>query len=154
MGIKHEKDLKIYIAGSISREFRSSVNELTEGIRRRGFEVYAPLEHTIENAWDWPNNEWALQVFRMDVEAINKCDIVVVLSWGRHTTTAGTSWEQGYAYGIGKKILFVEMNDEEQSLMCANGRYATVRGVDAAINYPFYNMQTQASQLRTNTPQT
>lgn len=152
--MKLEKDLKIYIAGSVAPEYRSAVNEITEGIRRRGFEVYAPLEHTIENAWSWPNDEWGLQVFRMDVEAINACDIVVVLSWGRRMTTAGTSWEQGYAYGTGKKILLVEMNDEEQSLMCANGRYATVRGIDEAVNYPFYNMQTQASQFRTNTPQT
>lgn len=152
--MKLEKDLKIYIAGSVAPEYRSAVNEITEGIRRRGFEVYAPLEHTIENAWSWPNDEWGLQVFRMDVEAINACDIVVVLSWGRRMTTAGTSWEQGYSYGIGKKILLVEMNDEEQSLMCANGRYATVRGIDEAVRYPFHDMQTQASQFRTNTPQT
>lgn len=151
---KLEKDLKIYIAGSVAPEFRTSVNELTNRLRERGYDVYAPLEHTVENAWDWPNNEWGLQIFRMDVEAINHCDIMVVLSWGRRMTTAGTSWEQGYAYGIGKKILFVEMNNEEQSLMCANGRYATVKGIDNAVSYPFYDMQTQTSQFRTNTPQT
>lgn len=151
---KLKKDLKIYIAGSVAPEFRTSVNELTSRLRENGYDVYAPLEHTVENAWDWPNNEWGLQIFRMDVEAINQCDIMVVLSWGRRMTTAGTSWEQGYAYGIGKKILFVEMNNEEQSLMCANGRYATVKGIDNAVSYPFYDMQTQTSQFRTNTPQT
>lgn len=151
---KLKKDLKIYIAGSVAPEFRTSVNELTNRLRENGYDVYAPLEHTVENAWDWPNNEWGLQIFRMDVEAINQCDIMVVLSWGRRMTTAGTSWEQGYAYGIGKKILFVEMNNEEQSLMCANGRYATVKGIDNAVSYPFYDMQTQISQFRTNTPQT
>jgi nucleoside 2-deoxyribosyltransferase len=151
---KLKKDLKIYIAGSVAPEFRTSVNELTNRLRENGYDVYAPLEHTVENAWDWPNNEWGLQIFRMDVEAINQCDIMVVLSWGRRMTTAGTSWEQGYAYGIGKKILFVEMNNEEQSLMCANGRYATVKGIDNAVSYPFYDMQTQTSQFRTNTPQT
>lgn len=151
---KLKKDLKIYIAGSVAPEFRISVNELTNRLRENGYDVYAPLEHTVENAWDWPNDEWGLQIFRMDVEAINHCDIMVVLSWGRRMTTAGTSWEQGYAYGIGKKILFVEMNNEEQSLMCANGRYATVKGIDNAVSYPFYDMQTQTSQFRTNTPQT
>lgn len=151
---KLKKDLKIYIAGSVAPEFRTSVNELTNRLRENGYDVYAPLEHTVENAWDWPNDEWGLQIFRMDVEAINHCDIMVVLSWGRRMTTAGTSWEQGYAYGIGKKILFVEMNNEEQSLMCANGRYATVKGIDNAVSYPFYDMQTQTSQFRTNTPQT
>ena len=151
---KLKKDLKIYIAGSVAPEFRTSVNELTNRLRESGYDVYAPLEHTVENAWDWPNDEWGLQIFRMDVEAINRCDIMVVLSWGRRMTTAGTSWEQGYAYGIGKKILFVEMNNEEQSLMCANGRYATVKGIDNAVSYPFYDMQTQTSQFRTNTPQT
>ena len=151
---KLKKDLKIYIAGSVAPEFRTSVNELTRRLRENGYDVYAPLEHTVENAWDWPNDEWGLQIFRMDVEAINQCDIMVVLSWGRRMTTAGTSWEQGYAYGTGKKILFVEMNNEEQSLMCANGRYATVKGIDNAVSYPFYDMQTQTSQFRTNTPQT
>lgn len=151
---KLKKDLKIYIAGSVAPEFRTSVNELTHRLRENGYDVYAPLEHTVENAWDWPNDEWGLQIFRMDVEAINQCDIMVVLSWGRRMTTAGTSWEQGYAYGVGKKILFVEMNNEEQSLMCANGRYATVKGIENAVNYPFYDMQAQTSQFRTNTPQT
>lgn len=149
-----EKDLKIYIAGSVAPEYRSAVNEMANRLREIGYDVYAPLEHTVENAWDWPNDEWGLQVFRMDVEAINQCDIMVVLSWGRRQTTAGTSWEQGYAYGIGKKILFVEMNDEEQSLMCANGRYATVRGIDEAVKYPFYNMENQMAQYRTKTAQT
>lgn len=152
--MKREKDLKIYIAGSVAPEYRSAVNEMANRLREIGYDVYAPLEHSIENAWDWPNDEWGLQVFRMDVEAINASDIVVVLSWGRRMTTAGTSWEHGYAYGIGKKILLVEMNNEEQSLMCANGRYATVRGIDEAVMYPFHDMQTQASQFRTNTPQT
>lgn len=151
---KLEKDLKIYIAGSVAPEFRMSVNELTNRLRERGYDVYAPLEHTVENAWDWPNDEWGLQIFRMDVEAINQCDIMVVLSWGRRMTTAGTSWEQGYAYGTGKKILFVEMNNEEQSLMCANGRYASVKGIDNAVSYPFHDMFENDSQFRTNTPQT
>lgn len=151
---KLKKDLKIYIAGSVAPEFRASVNELTHRLRENGYDVYAPLEHTVENAWDWPNDEWSLQIFRMDVEAINQCDIMVVLSWGRRMTTAGTSWEQGYAYGAGKKILFVEMNNEEQSLMCANGRYATVKGIDNAVGYPFLDMYENNSQFRTNTPQT
>lgn len=152
--MKLANELKYYLAGSVAPEFRSDVLELTRRLKEKGYDVYAPLEHTIENAWDWPNDEWALQVFRNDVEAINQCDVVIVLSWGRRKTTAGTSWEQGYAYGTGKKILLVEMNDDEQSLMCANGRYATVKGIDAAVEYDFHDMFINRSQFRTNTPQT
>lgn len=149
-----EKNPKIYVAASVAPEYRSVVNELVRRLREKGWDVYAPLEHTVENAWDWPNDEWGLQVFRMDVDAINACDVVVVLSWGRRGTTAGTSWEHGYAYGVDKRILFVEMNNSEQSLMCANGRYATVRGIDEAVDYPFRDMWNGSSVFRTKTPQT
>ena len=146
--------LSIYIACSLSEGYRDSAIELAEKLRKYKYNVYLPLEHTIENAWDWPNNEWALQVFRNDMNAINDADVVVVLSWGRRDTTAGTAWEQGYAYGIGKKILFVEMNNEVQSLMCANGRYATVKGIEEAVNYPYGDMWRLQSQHRTRTEQT
>ena len=88
-------------------------------------------------------------VFRNDVNAIQSADFVLVLSWGRLDTSAGTTWEQGYAYGIGKKVILVEMNNDIQSLMVANGRFATIRGIDGITSYNFENPQ----PLRTNTEQ-
>lgn len=142
--------MNIYLAASLSHDKRQSMYDALEILRNKGFKVYAPIEHFIENAWDWPNDEWGLQVFRNDVEAIKNCDLVVSLTWGRLQTSAGTTWEQGFAYGIGKKVILVEMTDNVQSLMVANGRYATIKGLDELKLYDFNNLP----ESRTNTEQT
>lgn len=142
--------MNIYLAASLSHDKRQSMYDALEILRNKGFKVYAPIEHFIENAWDWPNDEWGLQVFRNDIEAIKNCDLVVSLTWGRLQTSAGTTWEQGFAYGIGKKVILVEMTDNVQSLMVANGRYATIKGLDELKLYDFDNLP----ELRTNTEQT
>jgi nucleoside 2-deoxyribosyltransferase len=123
--------------------------EAVEKLRALGHNVYAPIEHVVENAWDWPNTEWGLQVFRNDVNAIKDSDFVIVLTWGRLDTSSGTTWEQGFAYGVGKKVILVEMDDSVQSLMVANGRFATVKGIDGLCGYDFNDPK----PLRTETEQ-
>ena len=141
--------MKLYIAASLEEQKRPFMYDAVQRLRDLGHTVYAPIEHIIEHSWEWPNNEWGLQVFRNDVNAIKDCDYVIVLSWGRLDTSSGTTWEQGFAYGIGKKVILVEMNDSIQSLMVANGRYATVKGLEALYEYDFDNPK----PLRTNTEQ-
>lgn len=141
--------MKIYVAASLSEDKRPFMYDAVKILRERGFDVYAPIEHIVEHAWEWLNTEWGLQVFRNDVNAIQDADFVVVLSWGRLETSSGTTWEQGYAYGIGKKVILVEMNDCVQSLMVANGRFATVEGLAGLMSYSFLN----PLPLRTNTEQ-
>ena len=109
-------------------------------MREKGIETYLPLEHKIENAWDFPNFEWGKKVFDADIRAINQSDTVVVLSYGR-IASAGTSWEAGYAYGIGKRVILVEMPGVRlMSLMVANGRYATIKGLMELQDYDFIRM--------------
>lgn len=139
---------KIYVASPIDtlKTFdRVAVEEILE---MKGFEVYSPSQHHIPNAWDYPNTEWGLMVFQNDIEAIQNSDYVVMLSYGRDST-AGSNWEAGYAFGIGKKVIVIEMTDNPMSLMVANGRYATVKGVDGIKNYDWDKMP----KSRTNTEQ-
>lgn len=139
---------KIYVASPIDtlKTFdRLAVEEILE---MKGFEVYSPSQHHIPNAWDYPNTEWGLMVFQNDIEAIQNSDYVVMLSYGRDST-AGSNWEAGYAFGIGKKVIVIEMTDNPMSLMVANGRYATVKGVDGIKNYDWDKMP----KSRTNTEQ-
>ena len=117
-------------------------------LRNAGHEVYVPVENFIPNAWGYPNTEWGLMVFNSDVQAINKCDVLVLLSYGR-MGTACCNWEAGYAFGIGKKIIVVEMTDEVMSLMVANGRYATVKGLEGLAGYDWETMP----KSRTDTEQ-
>jgi len=136
--------MKIYLAAPLEPKIRRNdmTNVLQELRLQKKFDVYAPIEHIIPNAWDYPNNEWGLMVFAQDVNAIKDCDVMVALSYGRNNTSSGTNWEIGFAFGIGKKVIVVEMDndDYEMSLMVANGRYATVKGIEGLKNYDWEKM--------------
>ena len=138
--------MKIYLAGSFER--REEMARAKEILTSAGHDVYMPFDLKIPNAWDYPNAEWGLMVFTSDIEAIDWADYLVLLSYGR-MSTAGSSWEAGYAYAKGKKVIVVEMTDEIMSLMVANGRYATVKRLSGLENYDWENMP----KTRTTTEQ-
>lgn len=142
---------KVYLAapfGTPDSDKRKNAIIAANILRGKWFDVFCPWEYTIPHAWDYPNEEWGLMVFMNDVHAIDNSDIVVVLSYGREST-AGTNWEAGYAFGTGKTVIVVEMTEEIMSVMVANGRYATVRGLDGLRDYDFETMP----HLRTDTEQ-
>ena len=119
---------------------RENAIKAAEIMRAKGIETYLPLEHKIKDAWDLPNYQWGEEVFKADIRAINRADTVIVLSYGR-IASAGTSWEAGYAYGIGKRVIIVEMPGVNlMSLMIANGRYATIHGLEGLKDYDFVRM--------------
>lgn len=110
--------------------------EVLNKLRAEGHEVYAPIEHELENAWDMSNKEWGLKVFQSDIDAINNSEEVWVLNYGMYSDT-GTAWECGYAYGIGKTVrqLLLTFGSEEKvySLMMVNG----CDEYDGMFNYLF-----------------
>ena len=115
--------MKIYLASPFfSTEevviYRNVINDL----RNAGHKVYVPQEHTIENAWDLSNKDWAEQVYLNDIEAIRECEIVMILNFGMYSDS-GTAWEAGYAYAMGKKTIQVLCggNNATYSLMMMNG---------------------------------
>lgn len=108
--------MKIYLAGSCGTDRRTQMQKIATALRRLDYEVYCPFELKIENAWDMPQEEWAQKVFEADVAAIDACDLVVMISPGR-VSTAGTNWEQGYAYAKGKKVFVFQYTREPASLM-------------------------------------
>lgn len=128
---------KLYLAASLDNDKRENILKAKAILANKGFDVYVPMEHILEHSWNWPNAEWGLQIFRNDVEAIKASRIVVVLNYGRIETTSGTTFEQGLAYAYNKLVILVEMTDNVQSLMVANGRYATVRGLEGLESYDF-----------------
>lgn len=132
--------MKIYLASSLQKDRRDEMRSAKEILISKGHEVYNPVEHKVHNDWDYPNPEWGLMVFQSDLIAIKEADVVVVLSHGREESTAGVDWEAGFAFGIGKKVIIVEMTDKPMSLMVANGRYATVKGLSGLLKYDWENM--------------
>ena len=69
------------------------------------------------------NEDWAKQVFEMDIQAIDNCDEVVVLDFGLYSDS-GTAWECGYAFAKGKKITTVSLTNGDSSIMIINGSHS------------------------------
>lgn len=143
------RDEKIYLASSMSAEHRGDIQEAAKILRETFRDVYVPMEHTIQNAWDYPNNEWGLMVFEDDIAAIDRSDHVVFLNYGREKTTAGCAWEAGYAFAKGKKVIVVDVPKYPEkfitSLMIENGRYATLTTLEALKNYDWDKMPKERS---------
>ncbi len=126
------KRMKIYIAApvvgnsaDVQNQIYNVANLLTSWEdeehykHNRGYDIYLPSQLKVPNAWGMTMNEWGRCVFTLDVVELDRADWVVVCDFGRQNT-AGTSWEAGYAFGKGKKILLIKMPEvQEQSLMVA-----------------------------------
>ena len=112
----------IYIAGPFfTDEERAFLKIVIESVKETfpNEELFIPMEHFIPNGENLSNNEWAKAVFKMDVEALNKCDRVVAAYLGLRSDT-GTAWEIGYAYAKGipvDLILSLEALSGEVSIM-------------------------------------
>jgi nucleoside 2-deoxyribosyltransferase len=107
---------KIYLAGSCGSEDRTFMRSIAQMLRRHNFEVYCPFDLKIPNAWDMSQDLWAEKVFEEDIRAIHWCDIMISISKGREST-AGTNWEQGYAYALKKKVYVFQVTDKPTSIM-------------------------------------
>ena len=112
----------IYIAGPFfTDKERAFLKVVIESVKKffPNEELFIPMEHFIPNGENLSNNEWAEAVFKMDVEALNKCDRVVAAYLGLRSDT-GTAWEIGYAYAKGISvdlILSLEALGGEVSIM-------------------------------------
>ena len=112
----------IYIAGPFfTDKERTFLKVLIKSVKKMfpNEELFIPMEHFIPNGENLSNNEWAEAVFKMDVEALNKCDRVVAAYLGLRSDT-GTAWEIGYAYAKGipvDLILSLEALSGEVSIM-------------------------------------
>jgi nucleoside 2-deoxyribosyltransferase len=99
-------------------------------------DLYVPQEHTVEDAWNLSNSNWAWKVFREDVRALDEAEIVYVLNFGMYSDS-GTAWEAGYAYAKRKQIvnILVNQKDNVYSLMMISGanRLVNVEFDDVAL---------------------
>ena len=114
---------KIYLASPFFNEAELEVyRRAIRLLREEEHDVYVPQEHTIENAWSLSNEDWAQRVFAADIEAIEDCDIVIVLNFGMYSDS-GTAWETGYAYALRKTVIQVLCGGDNAtySLMMMNG---------------------------------
>lgn len=107
---------KVYLAGSCGQEQRMLMKRIAEILRGENYIVYCPFELKIPNAWEMSQEDWAWEVFQKDVDALDVCDVFLMITPGR-ISTAGTNWEQGYCYAKGKRIVVLQYTHDNTSLM-------------------------------------
>jgi nucleoside 2-deoxyribosyltransferase len=140
--------MKVYLASPFFNEREVKIyNQVINNLRSQAnVDLFVPREHTIPNAWDLPNEVWAENVFAVDLLALQREDVVVVLNFGMYSDS-GTAWECGYAYATGKTVINVLIRENKTekenhySLMMLNGSQATITlkelmvfGLEQSIN--------------------
>lgn len=126
--------MKIYLAGPVVTEdktVKAQMEQLEIAIKNMtlptedSIDLYRPGKHKVPNAWGIDMATWGQCVFTMDVVAIDECDWMVLADYGRQAT-AGTSWEAGYAFAKGVKILVVQMPGVTESSLMTQGCAANI----------------------------
>jgi nucleoside 2-deoxyribosyltransferase len=87
--------LKVYLCSKIKKAAQHINDEVAEGLRRAGFEVFVPHEapHNLNNADDYT-------VFKQDYFELSKADLIVVVPG----IGVDCAWELGWASASGLPI--------------------------------------------------
>lgn len=112
--------MKVYLATPFFNRFeKSNMERVLNVLRASGYEVFAPVEMIIEDAWSMPNHEWGNKVFNTDVDHLKDADVVVAINYGLYSDS-GTAFEIGLAFGWCKPIYTVNFEGFTDSLMINN----------------------------------
>ena len=108
--------MRAYIAGPwFTPEQMSILEDVTTTVYKAGMTCFSPKD---ENLYI-PGETSAYSVLIGNCEAIETCDLIVVITDGKDV---GTIWEAGYAFARGKPILYVWLNrlpEQKFNLMLA-----------------------------------
>ena len=125
---------KIYLASPFfNLKERTCMETVLKVLRASNFEVFAPYEFVIDDAWNLSNEVWGKQIFQGDVKEIDECDIVVAINHGLHSDS-GTAFEIGYAFAKQKPIFVVYFEETLDSLMVNNAATGCINYKDFKQN--------------------
>lgn len=108
--------MKIYLASPFFNDLELKyVMRAEEILEKRGFDVFSPRLHECREE-EFGTIAWAEKIFKGDIEAIRDCDTVVMLYHGNYSDS-GTAWECGYAYGLGKPVVAVQIGENSNVMV-------------------------------------
>ena len=84
-------------------------NEVKTILRSYNYNVYAPMEHGIVGSLS--SHSFVKNIFDSNIEAIKNSKYVLAIT---DEKDMGTIWEAGYAYGIGKPVIYVAVTLEDK----------------------------------------
>jgi nucleoside 2-deoxyribosyltransferase len=96
----------VYFAGPLFTAAEIAFNREVAGyLTSKGHRVFLPQEsEENKRAVNGHSDDPASDIFHSDVAGLDSCDVVVACLDGPDPDS-GTSWEIGYAYGLGKDIV-------------------------------------------------
>lgn len=98
----HADKYDFYLASPFfNKEQVDRMKKVLQMLRFKKYIVYAPFEHGIVAQEEGP--EAIKEVFESNVQAIQSSNKVLAITDGKDM---GTIWEAGYAYGIGKPVVY------------------------------------------------
>ncbi len=129
---------RVYLASPFFNDTELKNVEYVENIlSEKGLSYFSPMRR--EDKAERGTMEWAYEVYEADVAEIRKADVVVALSYGNYGDS-GTSWECGYAVGIGKPVVLVHVErDGDSNLMMHCGSTTNIY-LDELADYDFVSM--------------
>ncbi|EGQ9572202.1 nucleoside 2-deoxyribosyltransferase [Vibrio alginolyticus] len=107
---------KIYLAAPLFCDSEMNFNIYLESLLSSKFDVFLPQRDNglvfekIENGGDIANS--LKGVFDGDIEAIKKCDILLILLDGR-SVDEGACFELGYAFSLGKQCIGLKTDSRQ-----------------------------------------
>ena len=105
MGYKYN----VYVAGPFFNKNQIDIIERIKAIlEKTSYTYYSPKDECLYT----PDNEVTSdEVFKGNIEAINKCDFLIAVTDGRDV---GTMFEAGYAYRSGIPIIYLWVNHQNR----------------------------------------
>lgn len=129
--------MKIYLASPLFNEEEiTNIKKALSILRSRGYTVYSSTENDY-SAYTKDTREWSEAVFNNDSNGVKNADIIVCLYYGAFSDS-GSAWEVGYANGLGKKTVLVQLG-KDSNLMLHESAVASI-SFDELNTYDFNNL--------------
>ncbi len=101
--VAHFAAYKIYLAAPLFTLAEKKFNSFIANILKKSFfKVYIPQESG--DTSELFTKEGHKKIFSQHVKALHECDLVIAIVDGSDADS-GTSWEMGYAFALGKRII-------------------------------------------------
>ena len=129
---------KVYLAAPFFNDTELKNVEYAEKVlAEKGLSYYSPMRRPGKG--EVGTLEWAYDIYEADRSEIENADVVVALCYGNYGDS-GTSWECGYAVGIGKPVILVHTDrDGDSNIMLHCGSKTNIY-LDELADYDFDTM--------------
>lgn len=121
-GVVHQEARTVVLCGSFNKHLMK-IAKLIDLLNEKGISVLSPKNTTVAGCMDGfvlfdgdlvvNNCKWSIE--RKHIEAIKRCDMVIVCNYDNYIGTS-TVYEWARADSFGKKVVFLEDNDVAQNM--------------------------------------